>query len=303
MPLRDLALEPGEHILHVSGPVDEAAPYELLVDLARERAADYEAEPNDDFLTASPIDATLGISGRSHLRDEDVLALDVEGDVQLWRIEVTGDQVDYLHWLRAGTDVVAQSSPRCDGTTAVLEDLYLAPGTHRFLVRTCDGPYRLTATPLGVPDADREREPNSDEVRAERYAAGERRVGRLTSLEDRDYFRFTLAAPELIDLRLAQPADAVIRVTLYAGGTPLFQGEPMDPGAELHETLSLQPGDYLLELRGMAPSEGQYELLTAPLDPGVLSATCCVSSRARVRCHAATGSASPTRGRSVRIGE
>jgi hypothetical protein len=265
-PLQDLALAAGQYQLRVDGPVDETASYQLLVEATGPRLPDYEAEPNDAFATASAMDVSLGVSGRSHVRDEDVHAVTIEGEPQLWRIEASGEQVDYLHWLRAGRTVVARSSPGCGGDSAVLEDLYLVPGTHRFLVRTCEGPYSLQMTGLGQRDPKAEREPNNDDVRAEPYRVGERKVGRLTDGEDLDYYRFTLTAPELIRMELAQPADADVRTTIWAGSTEVFRASAVEPGADLAVDLWLQPGDYLLQLRSFASSAEPYELLTTPLE-------------------------------------
>ncbi len=265
--LTDLALTPAAYQLLVTGSVDAADPYQLRITPTGPRPGDYEAEPNDDVLTASSFEAERGVRGRSRREDVDVHEVTIEGDPQLWRVELSGPQIDQLAWVRGVNDDVAISRPGCDGQAAVLDDLVLVPGAHRFRVRTCEGEYQLRLFPLGPPDTDGEREPNNDDVRAEAYEIGAQRTGRLTTDEDLDHFRFTLAAPQLIHLRLTQPNDAQIDLRLYTGGTEVFRQYAPEPGADLELDLWLLAGDYLLRLAPRAVSEGTYQLSTERLDP------------------------------------
>jgi len=264
--LTDLALEPGRHVFAVSGPTDEAAPYRFSATVTRERAPDFEAEPNDDYTVADTFTVEGGVAGRSDDRERDHHAVTIEGEPQLWRIEATGDQVADLTYVR-GTAEIGRSASDCTGEPAVLDDLILAPGTHQFLVRGCGGEYRLVLTPLGQRDPEGEQEPNSDDVRAESYGIGERRVGRLTTSDDRDLFRFTLPVAAGIRLRLDQPAGALTRVGLTSGGTEKFRRTIAEPGSTLDIDLWLDAGDYLLSLDPNAPSEGHYSLTTELLAP------------------------------------
>ena len=269
--LTDLALEPGAHRFRVRGNVEEQAAYELSVTATGPREADYETEPNDEVATASAFDPELGTRGRSTRYDWDSHAVTIEGEPQLWTVTMAGDQVDQLLWVRSG-DVLAASQPGCRGEPAVLDDIILVPGTHRFRVRACDSDYSLSMTPLGPRDPEGEREPNGDELRAERYQLGERRIGRLTSPEDYDRFRFTLAGPEVVRLRLEPPPDGSIDVRLSTGNTEIFRQETREAGAELETELLLDGGDYLLSLWPREPSAEPYVLSTERLDPFTVAA-------------------------------
>ena len=274
--LPNLGLEAGTYYLDVRGTVDPAVAYRLSVSAPRPRAVDDEAEPNDDFRAASTFEADLGAVGTAAAGDLDYLVVDVPEPAQLWSVEVTSEGgVNSLEWIQGG-EPVAVSHPYCKATSAVIDDLYLVPGRQRFMVRTCaDEPgrfddYELTMTPRGQRDPDAEREPNSDAERAEPYAIGQRRVGRLTSGDDVDDLRFTLAAPSLIQLTLDQPEDGAVGARIFSGGQQLVDLRPTDPAEPFDVPLWLAPGDYLLELRPITPGAGAWALMTERLDPSVV---------------------------------
>jgi hypothetical protein len=82
--LENLLLRPGEHTLEVSGRPDPADPYLMRVDVTSAPAADFEAEPNDDYATATDLDPDLGMRGRGGDEDADHFHLHTEGEPQLW---------------------------------------------------------------------------------------------------------------------------------------------------------------------------------------------------------------------------
>ena len=126
--LLDLLLDPGEHYFSVDGSEDPEAPYRLRVETTGAPASDYEAEPNDDFSSASPFTAELGVRGRSSREDPDFHRVDIEGEAQLWRVQASGPELERLSWIRGGGEVLA-ATPDEDGV-AQLVDLYLVPGRH-----------------------------------------------------------------------------------------------------------------------------------------------------------------------------
>ncbi len=274
--LPNLELAAGTYFVEVRGAVDPEQPYRLSVSEARPRTSDEEAEPNDDFRHASTFDEDVGVTALSATGDPDFHLADIEGPPQLWRVEATSaGGIRALEWVQGG-EPVAVSRPYCDATSAAIDDLYLAPGHQRFLVKTCAAEpgqfdaYQLTMTPLGERDPEAEREPNSDAERAEPYVIGQRRVGRLTSADDRDDLRFTLAAPSLLQLRLDQPDGGAVGARIFSGGQQLVDLRPADPAEPFDVTLWLDPGDYLLELRPLTPGEDAWVLTTERLDPSVV---------------------------------
>ncbi|CAN5597547.1 hypothetical protein BH24CHL9_BH24CHL9_09560 [soil metagenome] len=263
--LRDLALEPGRHVVEVSGYRDVDADYTIGVAAIGSRRRDYETEPNDDPATASAFDVSLGISGRSTSSDPDFFRATIEGDLQLWEIVASGADVDRLTWVRPDGTELMRAQPGPDGR-AVITDLFLVPGAHFFGV-WATGEYAIDATPLGPHDPKGEREPNSEEIRAQPLGIGQRRTGRLATAEDEDHFRFTVAAPERLRLRLEQPPDAHLDLIMRTGDTEILRERSREPGDVIDLDLWLEPGDYHLRLFPRQVSEGTYAITTARLDP------------------------------------
>ncbi|MFV2063085.1 MAG: hypothetical protein ACC726_06165, partial [Chloroflexota bacterium] len=263
--LSDLLLEPGEHLIQVRGGTDVVAGYELSVQSTGDWSPALEAEPNDSLSSASPMDLAAGVAGRSIGDDEDNFATMVSGPPQLWEITVVGEGLQRVWWW-GERGIFAEATIDAQRQRAVMTDLLLTPGTHTFLVLAA-GDYVLEATPLGLLDDDVEREPNDDAVFAEIYRIGQRRVGRLPGGTDVDRYRFTVAAPEHLSLRLVQPADADIEVRLATGGLQLLRKRAQGPGQPLEFGLWLQPGEYDLSLHPIEPSAEQYELTTSRSDP------------------------------------
>ena len=268
--LPDLQLDPDDYLISVDGSMDESGSYRLAVSEVEPRAANAEAEPNDDIASASAFDATLGVIGSSQGDDPDYHVVTIEGEPQLWQVRASGPEFEELSLVRGAGAVVAQSRPRGDDSDAVLNDLILGPGEHLFYVRSYGGDYQIDMQPLGPRDPDAEREPNNDDIRAEAYSIGELRTGRLATHEDIDHFRFTLAAPEHLRLTLDQPDDADLDITLFSGGRETLRHRAVEPGASIDLDLMLLPGDYLIRLRPAQPSEGAYGLHTERLDPTAL---------------------------------
>jgi len=268
----DLALEPGAHLFEVSGASDPDAPYTLTIDASRSVAPDYEAEPNDAPQTAATFDLGLGIEGRGSSQDPDVFRATVSGETQLWQIAASGPGVQRLSWILPAGDELTFGRPEAPGDPARLDDLLLPPGDHYFRLYSRDeAAYTLSATPLGPPEDDVEREPNSTIELAEPLVIGERRVGRLTATDDTDRYRFTVSAPEHLRLHLEQPPDADVQLILGSRGQTIVQVSAEGPGSPIDLDLLLQPGDYLVSLNPYALSDEPYVLTTGRLEPFALA--------------------------------
>jgi hypothetical protein len=264
--LSNLLLSPGEYVLEVSGEAELDAPYVLRLDSTSKPIVGYETEPNDTPDLASRADATAVMQGRGNSGDTDVFLVTVTGEPQLWQIDATGPALTSLEWWKGDGTVLATGDVADDGTGATLYDLYLVPGEHRIAIGADAGDYAMTATPLGPPDPNGEREPNNDVVRAERIKLGDTRTGKLRRY-DWDTYRFSLAATEHVAFDLRTPDDAAIVLELEGGGQTLVETRGTAVDEDIHYEGILPAGDYTLWLRATQPSNQPYELSTRRLDP------------------------------------
>lgn len=264
--LSNLLLPVGEYLLRVTGDADPDAGYLLRVDTTSAPVADYETEPNDTPATATRFDAGLVMRGRSTDGDADVYRLTVGGEPQLWQVEARGPDLSTLLWVDGagytlGTGIVAD-----DRASATLHDLYLVPGEHRIWVAGEGGDYTLSATPMGPPDPDAEREPNDEQTRANRISVGDTRTGRLRA-RDADWYRFSLTATEHIVVDVDVPEDAAIVLELMAGGQTLAETRGTGVGQDIRYDTILPAGEYAVWLYPTQPSDAAYRLDLRRADP------------------------------------
>ena len=220
----DLVLAAGDYTIVVSGDPAPDSPYLLRLDASLAAVTTYEAEPNDTFATAGPLDATGDepvIAGRLGRQDVDYFRSTVQGEPQLWRVVAEGTGIGRLTYLDASGQQIVWIDP--DPTTGRVEltDLYLLPGDQWFSVSGEDGDYTLRLVPLGPPDPSFEREPNDAVDRSQPLRFDETRTGRLPSPRDVDIYRFTLLAEEHVSLAITPPPDGSIGAAITWGGTTI----------------------------------------------------------------------------------
>ncbi|TVR86843.1 MAG: discoidin domain-containing protein, partial [Trueperaceae bacterium] len=109
-------------------------------------------EPNDHVATATLLGDDLTIRGRFQGRNIDVVRVEIEGDPQLWRVQVLGPTVDQLNLLAASGRAQQTRSPAAGDRGVRMSNLYLLPGPHYLSVRGTDGEYALRLIPLGPAD-------------------------------------------------------------------------------------------------------------------------------------------------------
>ena len=133
--LTSLALAPGRYTLEVSGFTDLDARYELNVASGPPPAADHELEPNDLDITATTWDEALVLHGDSTDGDVDTYRVTIEGEPELWRLDVAGPGLGAPGWRQPdGTRVGARDRLGRMAPSAVIEDLYLVQGEHLLTV-------------------------------------------------------------------------------------------------------------------------------------------------------------------------
>jgi hypothetical protein len=109
-------------------------------------------EPNDDVATAWRLGEDLTIRGEFQGREFDVVRVDIEGDPQLWRVQVQGATVEQLDLLAASGRSEQRRHAAAGDRGVRLSNLYLLPGTHYLAVRGTDGAYALRMIALGPAD-------------------------------------------------------------------------------------------------------------------------------------------------------
>jgi Mg-chelatase subunit ChlD len=266
--LRSLVLAPGSYLVTISGDADADQPYLLRLDATADPVSDYEQEPNDDPGLATVFEPATVMRGLGGTGDTDLYALDVAGDAQLWEVQLAGVDIGRLAWVRPDWALYAEGAVASDRTAATLTDLYLVPGRHWFRVEA-GGDYTVSATPLGPPDPDAEREPNNTSSYAQPYRLGRSDLlGRLPSLYDTDVFRFTLAGTERVTLIAEPPADGSVGLELApSGGLTLAESHPATPGVPSRVEAVLEAGDYEIWLQPDVPSLDRYRFRLERGDP------------------------------------
>lgn len=304
----DLHLDGGHYFLRLTGRDDLSYTVALL---SGQVAADgFEREPNDFVQSATELGPEAHVRGELAAQDTDVFALRVEGEAQLYRVQVVGAGVEELALLDSGgselTSVSGERRIRLDG-------LDLLPGTHFLRVSGVEGEYALRVLSLGpapepeptedAPRADEElapaepadvenaltddeaadpgtaslsalppppagvleSEPNDDGSRSLDLRPDVVHVGRLSSEDDEDHYRFHLANAQYVRVEL-MPAEGETAWSLGLDGRR-YSALP-DSGGHVVAESWLLAGDHSVRLDGgwldSVPS-GYYQLRLAHL--------------------------------------
>ncbi|MFN8493944.1 MAG: VWA domain-containing protein [Caldilineaceae bacterium] len=295
--LSDLVLQPGDYFVSFRNRDNMAADYTIQFEENGEPATATESEPNDQVTLASPMSEDNAIQGRFAGEEDDYLRFTIPGPAQLWRIQAVGEGVAYLSLVEIDGNEDARATATPDGR-ARIDDVYLLPGDHFLRIHGTDGQYTVRVIPLGPPtenvtidgvvlsgtvtsaaiinavaassaDASSlsisvtEKEPNDDTSEAERLAFGVPRSGRVTTIEDHDFYRFYLAGREHIRLTVLQPVDGRLDIALE---DVFSRGGRTDGSPVIYETV-LGPGDHFIRINAAQPSDNPYIVLLERLDP------------------------------------
>jgi hypothetical protein len=270
----DLVLAAGDYTIVVSGDPAPDSPYLLRLDASLAAVTTYEAEPNDTFATAGPLDATAAepmIAGRLSRQDVDYFRTTVQGEPQLWRVVAEGTGIGRLTYLDASSQQIVWIDPDPATGRVELTDLYLLPGNQWFSVSGEDGDYTLRLVPLGPPEPSFEREPNDTLDRSQPLRFDETRTGRLTSPRDVDVYRFTLLAEDHVSLTITPPTDGSVSAAITWGGTAIASPAGVAAGEPIVYEASLLPGTYTVALDTLQANEQPYQIAVERLDPFRLS--------------------------------
>jgi hypothetical protein len=262
--LDGLLLQPGDYQLVVAGAESLVDPYYLRVDRTVAPQRDFELEPNDTPALATPVDSGTAVRGR--LDNTDVFKVHVTGEPQLWQAEARGSDA-HLTWIRSdGMSIGTGTDPSLTREHSVISDAYLIPGDHWFRVDGT-GEYTLALESMGPPIPGGEREPNESLAFANTLAMDDSITGRISSIADRDTFRFSLPGPEHVKVTLEAPHGGSYQL-LPNGDMAAFLSsrKSMAPGEPIELDLVLPAGDHALDISGPATEE-RYRLSLGRLDP------------------------------------
>ena len=304
-----LNLQPGAYYLNVRR-VREEADYRLTwVRAAAAPANVNEVEPNDTLATATDLGSKAEARGELHPQDIDFYRFQVEGQAQLYRVQVAGQGVTRLNVYSGGGNLIS----RVDGKGRLrLDDLLLLPGAQYMSVEG-EGEYALRAMALGPapapqppadmpasdeslsaaaagpsePAADEpvtgppvvedpilpppppgilEYEPNDDRSRAHRLQPAAVHVGRISSPNDEDHYRFHLSADQYVRLELVPPEGDSLSFDLLGEGR--FRPLPGEAGQPVVMERWLLAGDHTLFVHNRPAgggTGGYYQLRLTPL--------------------------------------
>ena len=273
--LSDLLLPIDRYTLEVTGYASLDDRYELRVTRGPAPSTDHEAEPNEQPGTETPWDPSLVMHGGTVGGDIDSYRVHIDGESQLWRLDVTGEGLGPLAWLQPDGTHVGSGRFEEDGSGAALDDLFLVKGDHLLSIQA-DGDYELRLVSLGPLVPGSEREPNDDLAHSAPLPVGGTRIGRLPSDGDMDVYRFSLAAPEHVLLHLQPPPNGEVAMEVTTGGEGLVgklfsievpakgTGEPV-----VYEG-ALPAGGYEIRLRPATASTAEYSLRLERGDPFVV---------------------------------
>ena len=220
-----------------------------------------EAEPNDRIEHASAVPANNRIKGRFSGTDTDFYKIIVTDEPQLWRFQVSGDELFELAYYD-GAGIQNQVFRVPAGQKRIrLDNVFLLPGIHHVRVSGRDGgSYTLLARAMGVPDPNGEIEPNDDSTRMQPLQFEQTRTGLLADPADRDNYRFRLGAWDRIRLTLLPPADGALLAHLLWDKSSFKQFNAPEIGQPVILEGLFPPGEYRLELSARTVSDAEYRI-------------------------------------------
>ncbi|HMB38874.1 MAG TPA: VWA domain-containing protein [Wenzhouxiangellaceae bacterium] len=249
--------------------------YELVTYLRTDQVADWslawteqgpakpgeETEPNNDQRLASHLHERGFGRGRFIGRETDWWRFSVEGEPQLWRLQLQGDDLHELN-LYSATGQMKRVRPGA-ANRARLDNVFLLPGDYFLSAEGADSDYTLRAVALGPPPPGMEMEPNDDVPDAMRIRFGQPYTGTLAESDDTDRYAFVLLGEERVRIRVEPPVDGRIEGALVLGdaGTTISELRRAEAdGTPLEWDVFLPPGDYGINLSAYTTSDAEYTL-------------------------------------------
>lgn len=263
--------QPGgmEHVVAVHGIWTPAPTYVVQLDEdSGDEAADVEL--NDGMESAVPVQLGTAMKGRiGYPSDQDWYRLDVPADGTLYALTYTGlkEGVSQLFWgpLNEEKTGVRWLSPGGGGLQvpagkSFVDEMLLAKGTWYFAVVDggARGAYALQIAAKEGVEADRLYECGASGYLPPEHAIDRAISGRLMPWGNADWdgMRFTLPEASSLDVTIEPPKDADVSLALLDAKANQLRAEV---GTRLYVP-KLDPGEYLLDVRGTGREEVDYRV-------------------------------------------
>lgn len=274
-------------------------------------AAEHEIEPNDHYTRATMLAADGQVRGTLDGRDDiDVFGFIVEGEAQLYRIQIAGREDMSVEMLDGG----GRSHIRASGQSRTrFDNLLLHPGTHYLRLFRGNDDYTVRLLPLGPapeedlsnvpepgepltsakssgeipkeadpveaniptlpppPPGQLEVEPNDDQTRADYLTLGIPRVGTLPTSSDTDFYRFHLAADTAVRVELAPPEGAD-EITIWLDAFSRYSTSSGESATPTVLDFWLLAGDHYISVGGGPTNNGYYQLRVTELNTAAVAA-------------------------------
>lgn len=258
----DLVLPPGRYELRLYPRSDQESDWTLTWTEQDEARPGEEAEPNNVQRMATNLHERGFGRGRFLGRETDWWRFSVEGEPQLWRLQLQGDDLHELN-LYDASGQMKRVRPGA-ANRARLDNVFLLPGDYFLSASGTDSDYTLRVLPLGPPPPGMELEPNDDYHDALRISFGQEYTGTLAESDDTDMYSFLLLGEERVRIRVQPPVDGGIRGYVTVGDESVAISDIRNgskPGAPLEWDLFLPPGDYGIKLSAGQASDAEYTLV------------------------------------------
>ena len=258
----DVVLPPGRYEMNLNHRTDPAVDWALTWTEQGEARPGEEAELNNVQRMATQLHERGFGRGRFVGRETDWWRFSVDGEPQLWRLQLQGDDLQELY-LHDSTGAVKRVRPGA-ANRARLDNVFLLPGDYFLAASGTDSDYTLRVLPLGPPPPGMEMEPNDDYHDALRIRFGQQYTGTLAESDDIDRYAFLLLGEEHVRIRVQPPADGAIRGYVTLGDASVTISDIRnggEPGAPLEWDLFLPPGDYAVQLNAGQASDAEYTLV------------------------------------------
>ncbi|MBD3894791.1 VWA domain-containing protein [Halomonas sp. ML-15] len=260
-----MQLAAGDYLLQLrlSRRADDPVPTEVrLMEADVPETSGWVGAPNDSRDWAAVLRAGEVRQGRFQGGDAAWFELLVSGDTQVWALHAEGDPIERLALFHDGDRrpfLDSRQSRRDDPLQQrQLSPVRLLPGRYQVLVEGESTDYRLEAQPLGQPQPGREMEPNDEPEDANPVWLGASVEGHFHSEDDEDHFHFHLPGNNRLVMDIEPPAGGSLEARLFWQGSEVLRTLDLEDTTRISRMLP--PGDYVLRLEGVSPSQAPYRV-------------------------------------------